>query len=102
MPWRTDRFLNIEVLKHKWHIGREKKHRGKRKQSVSQSLYVGTGPPLHLPGPKQTQSWNVGLQQGSPEGRASLWSLESVGLGVKAGDMRAGSQEGTSGQVAKR
>lgn len=28
-----NRFLNIEVLKHKWHIKREKKHRGRRKHA---------------------------------------------------------------------
>lgn len=97
-----DRFLNIEVLKHKWHIRREKKHREKRKQVCVRLSRWEQDLPFTPPGPKQTQSWNVGIQQGSLEGKASLWRLESVGLGVKEGDMQARSQEGSSGQAAKR
>lgn len=61
MPWRMDRFLNIEVLKHKWHIGREKKHRGKERVSVSLG---GNGT---SPSPSRTQA-DPELEHGTAAG----------------------------------
>lgn len=89
-----DRFLNIEVLKHKWHIRREKKHREKRKQVCVRLSRWEQDLPFTPQDPSRPRAGTWGSSRGHWRAKLAYGDWKVWDLGLKKVICRQGARKG--------